>query len=40
MREMTKEDINNPVYFRTEELAKQCVSILGEDVIRTALGDY
>lgn len=28
------------VYFRTEALAKQAVEILGEEVIRTALGNY
>ena len=28
------------VYFRTEALAKQAIEILGEDVIRTAFGNY
>lgn len=28
------------VYFRTKELAKQVIQILGKDVIKTALGNY
>lgn len=32
---------SNNIYFKTEELAKQAIKILGEDVIRTALStDY
>ena len=30
----------NVVYFRTEELAKQAIQILGEDTVRLALGNY
>lgn len=37
LKEDTHSDI---VYFRTEGLANQAIQILGEDVIRLALGDY
>ena len=34
-------DSSSPVYFRTEDLVKQCVKILGEEAIRTVLSsDY